>query len=366
MEKSYNNAVRTKPAMFASLEFEKSRGRSLWTSLGVHGFLLTVLLVIPLLMTDQLKLKHYDVWMLAPPPPPKQVLEITHYKLPEPPKEKPIVAPPPTPVVKQPVPAPPKPEPKPEPKPLPKPEIVNIPKVASVPKLPEPEPIKPAPAPAPKIVKTDVFSSSPPPTPTTNLPARQVQTGGFGDPNGIRGDGRADKPANIASLGSFDLPVGPGAGNGTGGARGKAGVVASTGFGGSITDSKPDRAGNGRQAVREGGFGDATAAAPSSGGARPAQRAAGPAETPAEILFKPKPDYTEDARRAKTEGEVLLRVLFTAGGEVRVLDTISGLGHGLDENAVKSARQIRFKPAMRDGKPVDFTAVVHIVFQLAN
>src|SRR5262245_22475394 len=122
MAKSYNNTVRTEPAMFTSLEFEENRGRSFWTSLGVHGFLLTVLLSIPFLMTDQLKLKHFDVWMLAPPPPPKQILEVTHWKLPPPPPvEKRIVTPPPAPVVKQPLPLPPKPEPpkpKLEPKPL--------------------------------------------------------------------------------------------------------------------------------------------------------------------------------------------------------------------------------------------------------
>jgi len=44
---------------------------------------------------------------------------------------------------------------------------------------------------------------------------------------------------------------------------------------------------------------------------------------------------------------------------------VRGLGHGLDEAAVRAAQQIRFKPARRDGQPVDFPAVVHIVFQLA-
>ena len=67
----------------------------------------------------------------------------------------------------------------------------------------------------------------------------------------------------------------------------------------------------------------------------------------------------------KLEGEVLLQVLFTATEEVRVLDIVRGLGHGLDENAIRAAQQIRFKPARRDGEPVDSTATVHIIFQLA-
>jgi len=44
---------------------------------------------------------------------------------------------------------------------------------------------------------------------------------------------------------------------------------------------------------------------------------------------------------------------------------VKGLGHGLDESAMKAAEQIKFKPAMSNGHPVDFPAVVHIVFQMA-
>ena len=44
---------------------------------------------------------------------------------------------------------------------------------------------------------------------------------------------------------------------------------------------------------------------------------------------------------------------------------VRGLGHGLDDSAVRAAEQIRFKPALKDGQPSDSTAVVHIIFQLA-
>jgi TonB family protein len=44
---------------------------------------------------------------------------------------------------------------------------------------------------------------------------------------------------------------------------------------------------------------------------------------------------------------------------------ISGLGHGLDESATRAAQQIKFKPAKRDGQPVDFPARVRIEFRLA-
>ena len=54
-----------------------------------------------------------------------------------------------------------------------------------------------------------------------------------------------------------------------------------------------------------------------------------------------------------------------ASGRVRVLRVVRGLGHGLDESAVRAAQQISFRPALRDGQPADSTAVLHIIFQLA-
>jgi TonB family protein len=75
--------------------------------------------------------------------------------------------------------------------------------------------------------------------------------------------------------------------------------------------------------------------------------------------------YTDEARQLRLEGEVLVEVLFTADGQVRPLRVIRGLGHGLDEAAQRAAAQIRFKPAQRDGRAVDSTAVLHVIFQIA-
>ncbi len=86
---------------------------------------------------------------------------------------------------------------------------------------------------------------------------------------------------------------------------------------------------------------------------------------PAEILFKPVPAYTQEARALRIEGEVLLEVVLEASGGLRVLRVLSGLGHGLDDNAIKAAEQIRFKPALRNGQPADSTVVLHIIFQMA-
>ena len=86
---------------------------------------------------------------------------------------------------------------------------------------------------------------------------------------------------------------------------------------------------------------------------------------PAEILTKPVPIYTEEARQQKIEGEVLLEVTFEATGKIHVLRVVRGLGHGLDDAAVHAAEKIQFKPALKDGQPSDSTALVHIIFQIA-
>jgi len=114
--------------------------------------------------------------------------------------------------------------------------------------------------------------------------------------------------------------------------------------------------------VKPAGFADSTPAPE----VRPRQvETKEPPATPVEILAKPKPNYTEEGRKLKIEGEVRLEVEFTATGEVHVIRILQGLGHGLDEQAVRAAKQIKFKPAQRQGKPVDSTATLHIIFQLA-
>jgi len=101
----------------------------------------------------------------------------------------------------------------------------------------------------------------------------------------------------------------------------------------------------------------------------PAQPAAAavtkPVDRPVEIVFKPTPEYTDDARSARIEGTVSLELEFTAAGDVRVLRVVRGLGHGLDEAAQRAALRMRFKPAQSDGRPVDSRATVHITFRLS-
>ena len=90
-----------------------------------------------------------------------------------------------------------------------------------------------------------------------------------------------------------------------------------------------------------------------------------PADRPVEIVFKPTPEYTDEARSARIEGTVSLELEFTAAGDVRVLRVVRGLGHGLDEAARLAALRIRFKPAQSDSGPVDSRATVYITFRLS-
>jgi TonB family protein len=194
-----------------------------------------------------------------------------------------------------------------------------------------------------QVVATNTFVTPTNVMPTTTKPAPQVQTGGFGDPNGIPAAGDGKHGASIATKGNSGLPVGVGFGNGLGGVKGTPGVGI---------------VGNG---VQSSGF---DKQAPVS-----VQRveivASGPASA-VEILSKPQPTYTEEGRRQGIEGEVRLEVQFTAAGQAHVMKVLQGLGYGLDEMALRCAEQIKFKPAMHAGRPVDSTAVVHIIFQLAS
>ncbi len=212
------------------------------------------------------------------------------------------------------------------------------------------------------VVHTGEFGSSAPVT--VNAPIQKVQTGGFGDPNGVPGQGKPNARLQIASAGSFDLPPGPGKGNGTGGAKGIAGNIASAGFGNGIASpGQGDGRSPGRGAVQAAGF--ATQEAAPSGPKQPRQLDSGPATTPVEVTYKPNPVYTDEARRLRLEGEVLLEVMFSVSGQLHVNRVVRGMGHGLDEAAIAAASRMRFKPAMRNGQPVDSTAIVHVVFQLA-
>lgn len=112
------------------------------------------------------------------------------------------------------------------------------------------------------------------------------------------------------------------------------------------------------------GFGDASVSVTMPVTGRTPNAQAG-SETSVEILEKPRPLYTEEARRLHLEGEVVLEALFPASGRPNVLRVLRHLGHGMDQNAAAAVQGIRFRPATRAGQAVDSSAIVHIVFQIA-
>jgi TonB family protein len=346
------------PARLALLDIPQPRASALGASFLFQCIGVTLVVVLPMLFPQKLVPNfHYSVISLVnprtevplPPPPPKvRVKPQTPVELPvEPPKVAKLVAPP------KPV--------------MPKPKPIEA-RTPEAPKLnPDFAPAKiqtasAQPARPREPVKTGMMGTGSAAPATVNKPVSQVQTGGFGDPDGIAGKGDPNKRANIAQKGSFDLPGGPGYGNGTGGAKGVRGTVASTGFGNGVA-IPPAGGGGNRGSVKQAGFSDSTTAV--SEGPRQRKAESTSPTQPVAILAKPDPAYTQEARALKLEGEVLINVVFEASGSIRIVSVVRGLGHGLDESATRAAQQIKFKPARRDGQPVDFPAVVHIVFQLA-
>ena len=213
----------------------------------------------------------------------------------------------------------------------------------------------------PQLVHTGDFGGSSQ-KPTVNAAIEKVQTGGFGDPNGLKGEGKPNAKLYAAQAGGFDMPVGAGQGNGSGGAKGIKGTVASADFGNGVaTAGKGDGRSNG-QGVATGGFGSEQVV---HGGPKVVPVDTVGATTSVEITYKPNPVYTDEARGLKLQGEVLLEVSFSANGTLHVNRVARGLGHGLDEAAIAAANKIRFKPATRGGQPVDSTAIVHVMFQMA-
>jgi TonB family protein len=245
-----------------------------------------------------------------------------------------------------------------------KPQEVEAPKVALNNFMPAALKMTPGGA-RPVLIHTGEFQGSSV-KPTVNAPIDKVQTGGFGDPNGLKPSENGKPGAKLvaSAAGSFDMPMGAGQGNGSGGAKGIKGTVASANFGdGVATPGRGDgRSGGQGHAVQTSGFGTQEVAQNTGHVQR---MDSGPASTGVEILAKPNPVYTEEARNLKVEGEVLLEVMFSANGQLHVSRVVRGLGHGLDEAAIAAANKMRFKPATHSGQAVDSTAIVHVVFQLA-
>lgn len=90
-----------------------------------------------------------------------------------------------------------------------------------------------------------------------------------------------------------------------------------------------------------------------------------PHDSSVKILWKPVPQYTDEAREQRIEGEVVVLVRFLSAGVVETIRVVNGLGYGLDQHAVAAAEAVRFEPATQNNEPVDFVAHMRIRFELA-
>jgi TonB family protein len=259
----------------------------------------------------------------------------------------------------------PKIQPPPE---LPKPVKLDTP---DQPKLPPAPPKAVAPPPQPKV---GLFASAKPTEVANNQVKPDVKAGGFGDPIGAKPNPNSTQ-SQLVATGSFNAAPGPN----TGAGAARKGAVSGTSFGAGVANGVPGGHDMGKVASagfangvvggtgKPGGTGTVASAGFSMGTAptQVAIKTTEPAFTPPVVISEPHPEYTPEAAQLRIQGEVTLQVRFLATGQVEVLRVVNGLGHGLDEQAKRVAEQIRFKPAEKDGHPVDHTTLIHVTFQLA-
>ncbi len=341
-------------ANFGLLPEAERSTTSLLTSAAVNLSILGVVLYIGMTARHVLEAHKYEqtelIFPTTPPPAPMKM------KIPPPPKAEP----PKLPELKLEAPKInlPKPEPKPEIKPIQMEAKLAMPVIKTA---------KPAIVLAPQPKAALAAAAAPAQVVQEHPSTAPVH---LGETFGATPNPNATRPATIAAIG-----------NPYGGMSGPAvaprGVVGSTGLGNG-TKSGSNAGVVGR--VASAGIPGATGTGNAYGGgkvasagipvmqqaavATPAVNAV-PKSTNLEVVSKPPVQYTAEARQLKVQGDVVLRVTFTANGQVLVRDIVHGLGHGLDEEARRVAQLIRFRPATRDGQPVDLTTNITITFQLA-
>lgn len=334
-------------------EPERSPG-SFLTSAVINLSILAAILYVGMTakrVIEEHKFEQTELIFPTTPPPPMNL------KLPPPPK----IEPPKPQEVKLEAPKInlPKPEPKPDVKPIQMEAKVNLPVV----KAAKPSIIL---APQPKAALTAAAPAQVPQAHPSTAPVH------LGETFGVMPNPNATRPATVAAIGNpyggmngaVTAPRGvvgsTGIGNGTrsGSNAGVVGRVASAGI--------PGATGTGNGNVYGGGH-VAAAGIPAMQKAAVVTPAADavPRSTNLEVLSKPPVQYTTEAKQLRIQGDVVLRVTFTADGQVIIQGIVHSLGHGLDEEARRVAQQIRFRPATRNGQAVDLTTNITITFQLA-
>lgn len=344
-------------ATFGLLPEPEGRSASFFTSCVVNGLILALLLYVGATAKHVIQHQYEQTVLIVPTTPP-----------PDEPKPEPRPAPkmPDAPKLPEPVKVPDvkfeapkihveKVEPKPDLKPIEMDAKLNLPAIKS-PKLAVVE------APQPKAALTAAMPAQSPLVHASTAPVHLGQT------FGVTPNPNATRPATVAAIGNpYGGNQGPavaphgvvgstGIGNGlrSGSNAGVVGKVASVGIPGTVTGS-----GTSMGRVASAGIPGMTTVA-----ATPVMTAR-PTATELEVVSKPAVQYTQEARQLRVQGDVILRVTFTAAGRVVVQGVVHGLGHGLDDEARRVAEQIRFRPATRNGQAVDTTTNITISFQLA-
>jgi TonB family protein len=342
-------------ANFGLLPEPQRSTASFVTSALINGAILAVVLYVGMTAKRVIEEHKYEqtelIFPTTPPPPPIKI-KTPPPKIVEPPKPNEVKLEPPK--IRL-----PKPEPKPEVKPI------QMEAKLKVPVIKEAKPsiiLAPQPKAALRAAAPAQVTQAHPSTAPVHL----------GETFGVTPNPNATRPATVAAIGNpYGGMNGPavaprgvvgstGIGNGTrsGSNAGTVGKVASAGI--------PGATGTGTGNVYGGGK-VASAGIPAMQQAAvvaPATNAV-PKSTNLEVLSKPPVQYTPEARQLRVQGDVVLRVTFTAAGQVIIQGVVHGLGHGLDEQAQRVAQQIRFRPATRNGQAVDLTTNITITFQLA-
>jgi TonB family protein len=339
------------PATFGLLPEPERNPVSFITSSVINGSILALILYIGATARHVLEQHKYEFTELIAPttPPPLPKVKVT-----PPPK---LPPPPQPPKIQLDVQKIQMPKPKPEPKPI------QMEAKLAMPVMKEAKPAIIL-APQPKAALTAAMPAQDNKVKPSTAPVHLGQT------FGVTPNPNATRPATIAAIG-----------NPYGGMQGPAvaphGVVGSTGIGDGLkSGSNAGMVGKVASAGIPGASGTsntgsygkvASAGIPAMAAAAPVtpKVTATPQTTNLEVISKPPPQYTSEARQLKVQGDVVLRVTFLATGQVVVQGVVRGLGHGLDEEARRVAQQIRFRPATRDGRPVDMTTTITITFQLA-
>jgi TonB family protein len=339
-------------ATFGLLPQPERNPASVITSTVINGMILITILYVGAMARQTISQHRYEETMLILPakePPPTPKVKIS----PPPPPKLPRVK------FEAPKINLPKPEPKPELKPIQMEAKLSAPAIKAG---------RPAVILAPQPKSALAAAAMPAQDSHVKLSTAPVH---FGQTFGVTPNPNASRPATVATIG-----------NPYGGMRGPAvaphGRVGSTGFGnGTRSGSNAGVVGKVASAGIPGGTGTArvgpslgkvaSAGIPSAPTVQVAalRTTAEPKSTNLEVLSKPTVQYTSEARQLKVQGDVILRVTFTANGQVVIRGVMHGLGYGLDEEARRVAQQIRFHPATRNGQAVDMTTNITITFQLA-